>query len=243
MFLDTRWCFNLMVKACHNMACQCHGAADDYLRLHAPTHRSLKYYVRHKYGVSEDYNTFDQHPWHGAGQGAADAALQYIALSNSLIDAYHSKIQPWVINNPTLTVTVFKSMKAFIDDIAMSVSGDQISFETLIHCTETQLQWWTQLIQVSGGALNPTKCCCSLYTWTPDMTGILRFDTTPITNITIAPCHQQPHQMIKVLKPNEGTWYLGIYVTHTGDTKSMQDHIWQQALLYTKAFQQTHMSR
>jgi len=27
---------------------------------------------------------------HGAGQGAADAALRYIALSNSLIDAYHS---------------------------------------------------------------------------------------------------------------------------------------------------------
>ena len=75
MFLNARWCFDLMVKACHNMACQHHGTADDYLCLHAPTHRLLKYYVRHKYGVLEDYNTFDQHPWHGAGQGAADAAL------------------------------------------------------------------------------------------------------------------------------------------------------------------------
>jgi len=46
-----------------------------------------------------------------------------------------------------------------------------------------------------------------------------------------------------MLKPNEGTRYLGIYVTRTGDTKPMQDHIWWMALLYTKAFQRTHMSR
>jgi len=59
----------------------------------------------------------------------------------------------------------------------------------------------------------------------------------------IASCHQQLQQTIKVLKPNEGTCYLGIYVTCMGNTKPMQDHIWHQALLYTKAFQQMHMSR
>jgi len=121
----------------------------------------------------EDYNTFEQHPWHGTGQGAADAALRYITLSDSLIDAYHSKIQPWAIKDPTLALTVFKSMKAFIDDVAMSADGNQMSFKTLIHHAETQLQWWTQLIQASGGALNPTKCCCALYTWKPNSAGIL----------------------------------------------------------------------
>jgi len=50
LFLDARWCFDLMVEACHNMVCRQHGAADDYLHLHAQTHRSMKYYVRHKYG-------------------------------------------------------------------------------------------------------------------------------------------------------------------------------------------------
>jgi len=75
MVLDARWFFDLMVEACHNMACRRHDAADDYLCLHAQTHRTMKYYVRHKHGVSDDYNTFDQYPWHGAGQGVADAAL------------------------------------------------------------------------------------------------------------------------------------------------------------------------
>jgi len=242
LFLDARWCFDLMVEACHNMACRRHGAADDYLRLHAQTHRSMKYYVRHKYRVSKDYNTFDQHPWHGTGQGAADAALRYIALSDSLIDAYHSKIQPWIIQDPTLTIVIVKSMKAFIDDVAMSVNSATSEIDPMIQRAQIQLQWWTQLIQASSGALNPQKCCCALYHWTPDATGILRPSTIdPIINI--APCPQKPQQTIQVLKPNEGTRYLGIYVTRSGDTQSMQNHVWSKALLYTKAFQRTHMSR
>jgi len=83
MFLDLRHCFDYMVEACHNMACHCHGAADDYLCLHTQTHCLMHYYVRHKYGVSQEYNTSGAHPWHGARQGAADTALCYIVLSDT----------------------------------------------------------------------------------------------------------------------------------------------------------------
>jgi len=226
-----------MVEACHNMACQRHGAADDYLRLHAQTHRTMKYYVRHKHGISEEYNTFVQHPWHGAGQGAADAALRYIALSDSLINTYHSKIQPWIIKDPTLTLAIHKSMKAFIDNVAMLAGGDLSSFETLVNRAQHQLQWWTQLIQASGGALNPTKCCCAIYSWTPDPHGILHLSATTPANAAIAPCTSSPQQTIQILRPHEGTRYLGIYVTSSGTTKPMEVQLWNKAVLYTKAFQ------
>jgi len=121
----------------------------------------MKYYVRHKYGVSTDYNTYDTYPWHGAGQGAANAALRYITLLDALIDAYHSQIQPWIISNPMLTITVIKSLKAFIDDVAMSVGGSSVSLPELATQAEEQLQWWHDLIQASSGALNPKKCCCA----------------------------------------------------------------------------------
>jgi len=64
-----------MVEAYHSLACWQHGAVDKYLRLHAQMHQLMCYYIRHKFGVLENYNTFAQHPWHGAGKGAADAAL------------------------------------------------------------------------------------------------------------------------------------------------------------------------
>jgi len=131
LFLDLHHCFDYMVEACHNMACRCHGAANDYLCLHTQMHRLMRYYVRHKYSVLTDYNMFDDHPWHGAGQGAANAALRYIVLSDSLIDAYHERFQPWTMHDPTLTTKIFKSLKAFIDDVAMSAGGPTL-FPALI---------------------------------------------------------------------------------------------------------------
>jgi len=75
LYLDLRQCFDMMVEACHNLACRHHGAEDAYLRLHAKMHRAMKYYICHKFGVSKEYNTFKSHPWHGVGQGMADTAL------------------------------------------------------------------------------------------------------------------------------------------------------------------------
>jgi len=97
LFLDLQHCFEYMVEACHNMVCCHQGVADDYLQLHAQTHCLMHYYVWHKFGVSTDYNTFEQNPWHGAGQGAANAALWYITLLDVLINAYHEQTQPCIL--------------------------------------------------------------------------------------------------------------------------------------------------
>ncbi len=231
-----------MVEACHNMACCHHGASVDYLRLHAQTHKLMKYYIRHKYGVSADYNTYEQHPWHGAGQGAVDAALRYIVLSDTLIDAYHDLLQPWIISDPTTTLHVIKSLKAFIDDVAMSVGGDQQSILELAQRAKDQIQWWHQLVRVSGGALNPQKCCCMFYSWTPDKFGILRPSTPPPEATAISADDRDPEQLIQVLAPTEGTRYLGIYISQTGATKTMETQLWKKAILYTRAFQCMHMS-
>jgi len=114
----------MMVKACHNLACCCHGAEDAYLKLHAKTHQVMRYHVQHKFGVSLDFNTFEKHPWHGAGQGAADAALRYIILSDTLIDAYHTKIAPCLISDPTQAITIQQSLKVFINDVVLHASAE-----------------------------------------------------------------------------------------------------------------------
>jgi len=46
-----------------------------YLSLHAKNAQCDENYVWQKFGVSTDYNTFVQHPWHGTGQGATKVAL------------------------------------------------------------------------------------------------------------------------------------------------------------------------
>jgi len=122
----------------------------------------MKHYVQHCYGISLDYNTFENHPWHSARQGAVDAALHYIALSDSLINAYHSQFQPHILHDPTLTLQIIKSIKAFIDDVAMSASDQNLPFPQVVEQAQHQLHWWTSLVQSSGGALNPKKMLCAL---------------------------------------------------------------------------------
>jgi len=112
----------------------------------------------------------------------------------------------------------------------------------LIARAQNQLQWWSQLIQATGGALNPKKCQAAIYTWNPDKNGILRLHAQP-NDDQIIPDPQQPQEQLQILKPHEGTRYLGVYVTMNGSTKPMESHLWKKALLYTKAFQRTHMSR
>jgi len=183
----------MMVKACHNLACRRHGADVEYLHLHARTHQLMRYYVRHKFGVSSDYNTFENHPWHGAGQGAADAA-------------HHTKIAPTLMTDPTTMIEVIRSLKAFIDNVVLHASNpDESPLHELRQKVQLQLRWWDQLVQVMGGALNPKKCCGMQYHWEPDKRGILALCTPDDPPQLITLIHNDKAQDVCFLPASKGT--------------------------------------
>jgi len=216
-----------MVEACHNLACHRHGADIAYLRLHAKTHQAMQYYVRHKFGVSSQYNTFVQHPWHGAGQGAADAALQYIVLSDMIIDAYHSKIAPIGLTDPLKAITITQSLKAFINDVVLhAADGPLAPFNDLVQHASKQIQWWDQLVKVTG---NTKKCCAIAYKWNPDIHDILQLKTkTPRNPIISTIDNSSPP--IQFAKMDEGIHYLGVYIMGNQTTQPMETHLWDKAM-------------
>jgi len=243
LYLDLKACFDMMVEAYHNLACQCHGADIAYLCLHAQTHQLMWYYVCHKFGISKEYNTFEQHPWHGAGQGTADAALHYIVLSDTLIDDYHAKVAPTMMCNPTTTIKSICSLKAVSNDVVLHAAdltaGD---INKLLITAQTQLRWWNQLVQVTRGALNPKKCCGMLYQWKPDTKGILCLCWPEEERHPFTLSNEDHGQEVHILNQQEGTWYLGLYLMMDCNTKPMETHLWEKATLYTQAFQQTPMN-
>jgi len=243
LYLDLKACFDMMVEACHNLACRRHGADVAYLRLHARTHQLMRYYVRHKFGVSAEFNTSEQHPWHGAGQGAADAALRYIVLSDTLIDAYHAKVAPTLMHDPTQLLAVIRSLKAFIDDVVLHAKANHDgNINDLMSTAQNNLRWWNQLVQVTGGSLNPKKCCGMLYQWEPDSKGILRLCKHDEVQHTLSLSDDTNAHPIPILPPTEGTRYLGIYLTTDRNTTPMERNLWAKTLLYTQAFQRTPMN-
>jgi len=193
--------------------------------------------------VLSEYNTYEQHPWHGAGQGAADAALHYIALLDVLIDAYHERVQPSTIHDLTGTIAIIKSIKAFINDVAMLASTQLKNFQEQRIKAQAQLQWWHQLIQVTGGKLNPKKCCSAAYAWYPDKLGILQLVQLNPNKTMITLSDTNPHESIPTLKRLEGTHYLGVYLALDGSMMTMEMQLWQKAVMYMTAFQCTPVSR
>jgi len=143
-----------------------HRAADDYLWLHdAQMHCLMKYCVQHQYGISLEYNMYNNHPWHIAGQGATDAALWYIALSDLLINAYHSQFQPCILHDPTLTLHIIKSIKAFIDDVAMSAGDWHTPLPLLVDKSTSSATVVESACPVFGRCTEHQKCCCTFYYW------------------------------------------------------------------------------
>jgi len=118
-----------------------------------PVHtNSCNIFVHHKFGVSTAFNMFLQHPWHGTGQGAANATLQYIILLDTLINAYHTKVVPQMMHDPSMPITIQRRLKAFIDDIVLQATTEQPDeFAKLQQKAQQQLAWWVQVMQVTGG--------------------------------------------------------------------------------------------
>ncbi len=97
---DATACIDCMLEAPNNLVCLQHGANPRYIQLHAQTQKELRYHLKHRYGVSKEYNTHStKHPWHGMGQGAGDASNHWVIGTDSMSNAYSKN--SWM--DPTFT--------------------------------------------------------------------------------------------------------------------------------------------
>jgi len=116
------------------------------------------------------------------------------------------------------------------------------SLQTLQHQAQTKLNWWDKLVKVTGGKLNPKKCCGLLYTWVPDSRGILQLQQPTLLDPFLYLPFKHIQQLISILRNNKGTQYLGLYVTANHNMQPMETHLWDKAQLYTMAFHRTPMT-
>jgi len=159
--------FDRMIEASQNLSCHQHGADVNYLKLHAQMILLFRYHVKHAFGISTKYNTHtDKHPWYGAGQGAGDAAHQWVVLVNSLILAYLSQADPWNLTSPDRKITLTQGFDAFMDDTAMTIAAtNHQRLADVVATAQNNLTLWNNLLQASGGILNPSKCVWFQFNW------------------------------------------------------------------------------
>jgi len=122
-----------------------------------------------------------------------------------MILAYNTRANPWRITNPDHSSPVALGLDAFIDDTnLMAAALPNQTTPMPIQKVQYNLTLWNELLQASGGSLNPSKCVWFYFNWKQDAHGTVKIVAPPSTSKPIE-IHTAPNQSspIRLLQPHE----------------------------------------
>jgi len=157
---DTTACFNQMVEAPNNLTCLQHGADPLYIKLHMQTQKELRYHLKHKYGISLDFNTHQEaNPWYGMGQGSGDGCNRWVIGTDSLENAYNKAAHQWTIEAPDGSPPVTQSINAFVNDVNLFIGKKpNDTEEQFLYQAQQDIHKWHGILRSTGSKLNTKKC-------------------------------------------------------------------------------------
>jgi len=214
-------CFVMMIESCQNLSCLSHGTDPQYLKLHGQTHRNTRYYPKHSFGISKQYNQHsNQHPWYGTGQGTGNAAIRWTLISHSLISAYQSEATPWRIKSMLRDIIITLGIDAFVDDTNM-IHGNKgdADLSKILQIVQNNFRLWQGLLQSSGGTLNPSKCSWTPFLWKYNQFGHARLTTLPSDpkfQLYASDLAGQQHTLW-INKPMDVVRLLGVHIMGDGN--------------------------
>jgi len=236
----------MMIEACQNLSFLSHGSDPRYIQLHGQTHHQARYYPKHAFGISLQYNQHsDSHPWYGAGQGTGDAAVRWTILSHALITAYQSEAMSWQIKSVLRDMLLVLGLDAFVDDTNM-IYGDHGTgnFSELIEVVQWNLNLWQGLLRASSGALNAKKCSWTPFIWMYNKYGHAHLSIIPDPspfNINTQDMHDATHSL-KINQPNKAVRLLGVHITANGSYAKELSILQQKQNRYVQFLLQTPLS-
>jgi len=209
------------------------------LKLHALLQQTFRYYVKHAQGISEEYNQYSNtDPWYGAGQGAGDACLRWIVQADSIIKAYASRAEPWHIYSPDYANHYCQLLDAFIDDTDIfAAKQPRQNFQNFVATLQENINLWHNLLQASGGVLNPSKCVWLCFNWHVGTNGRPKIIPPPATASLSLTVQGQSPEKIPLLDPMAAHRYLGVYLTTDGNCKTELNTFYQRNMKYVQLMQ------
>jgi hypothetical protein len=133
----------------------------------------MQYAVKHVYGISEkEYSSTISEPLFGTGQGSGASPAIWLSLVTVLLNAFDRlaseyDIQGLEFHDPWKEISANWHIGAFVDDTNQAVMDPSHSLtpNELIEQLRIAGQLWENLLHISGGALNLSKCSWSLQFW------------------------------------------------------------------------------
>ena len=160
---DATACYDRIVMSFGSLASRSYGQHRSVVFINAATQEDAKYYLKTQLGVSEKfYKHCKIFPIYGSGQGAGNSPGIWCVISSVLFHAYDEKAHGATFRSPQGEIEAQVFMIGFVDDTSGSTNDFNLpkrqSPEHYIAKASKDAQRWNDVLRVSGGALEDTKC-------------------------------------------------------------------------------------
>ena len=160
---DATACYDRIVMSFGSLASRSYGQHRSVVFINAATLEDAKYYLKTQLGVSEKfYKHCKIFPIYGSGQGAGNSPGIWCVISSVLFHAYDEKAHGATFCSPQGEIEAQVFMIGFVDDTSGSTNDFNLpkrqSPEHYIVKATKDAQRWNDVLRVSGGALEDTKC-------------------------------------------------------------------------------------
>jgi hypothetical protein len=162
--VDASGCFDRMVGRLLSLINQCNGMSQESASCQAEVLHNMLHFVKTTRGVSENYIKRDENTLlEGNGQGNSASVPGWHGHNELLCRVYKRLIHGSRIMSPDRRVNFEQWLSSFIDDNKMLLSfKSNEKYEKMIDKCQESLQIWETLLNVTGGAVELTKCSITI---------------------------------------------------------------------------------
>lgn len=163
--------------------------------------------------LSYSHNTTQ--PIYGIGQGAGNSPVVWCTISSTLFDTYSSKATGATFHLPDQSLSSTIPMVGFVDNTSGSTNSFLLPHNTPLqhhlHLATQDAQHWNDLLQLTGGALESTKCSYHAIFYKFGPTGVQLQGKPPKSDISIyfnISQHKIPLPQLSNYEPHKtlGVW-------------------------------------
>jgi hypothetical protein len=160
---DAASCYDRIIPALASLLGRKFGMHRNVIFVHATTLEETKYKLKTSMGVSDEFYTNCQaFPIYGTGQGSGNSPAIWCIVSSVLFACHEDDGHGAYFCTPDKQMSVSLSMIGFLDDSTGQVndfeSNTQPTPEFLRQIMQKDAQLWSDLLWLSGGLLELSKC-------------------------------------------------------------------------------------
>ena len=156
-------CYARIILPVASLISRAHRQHRSIILINATYLKSAKYLLKTQLGISStSYSHSKLFPIYGSRQGSGNSPGLWCTISSVLFDVNEKQACGASFYSPDQTITVKLYMIGFVDDTSGSTNDFLLPEPAPLHhyasLATPDTQWWNDTLQLSGGALEDSKC-------------------------------------------------------------------------------------